>query len=321
MEQALRDSEHQLRQQKRLLDLSRVPVFMWEFDGVIIEWNRGCEELYGYTREEAVGKHKEWLLKTEVPGSYFAEVTNKLRQAGMWTGELSHRAKDGRVLTVEAVIQVEPVGGRQLALQSMRDITDRKLWEERQRMLLRDQAHRLKNTLAVVQSIARQTMRGHPAAQDFGACFDGRLEALASAHTLLSESHWESVDLAELVQKLLAPYAAESSDRYRLEGERVMLSAELATPFGLVLHELATNAAKYGSLSRIGGTILIKWGKKSEEGQHDLEFIWEEHGGPSVDQPGKRSLGSALIEGAIPNATVRREFHADGLVCTIQIAL
>jgi two-component system, chemotaxis family, CheB/CheR fusion protein len=321
MEETLRESERQLRQQKRLLDLSRVPVFMWEFDGVILEWNRGCAELYGYTHEEAIGKSKEELLKTEVPGSSFTEVTNKLHEEGIWTGELVHHAKDGRVLTVEAVIQVEAVGDRKLALQSMRDITDRKLWEERQRLLLRDQAHRLNNTLAVVQSIAHQTMRGHPAAQDFGTRFDGRLEALASAHTLLSESRFESADLAELVRKLLAPYAAEGSERYRLEGEPVELPAELATPFGLVLHELATNAAKYGSLSRIGGAILIKWAKKSEEGQRSLEFIWEERGGPPVEALGKATLGSALIEGLIPNATVRREFDADGFVCTIQVAI
>jgi two-component system CheB/CheR fusion protein len=133
MEEVLRESERQLRQQKRLVDLSRVPVFMWEIGGVIFEWNRGCEELYGYTREEAVGKRKEALLKTEVPGSSFEDVTVKLREEGVWTGELLHRAKDGRLLTVEALIQVESVGGRQLALQSIRDITDRKLLAERQR--------------------------------------------------------------------------------------------------------------------------------------------------------------------------------------------
>ena len=125
-EQALRDSELHLRQQKRLVELARVPIFIWEPGGSILEWNRGCEELYGYTREEAIGKRKEELVKTEVPGSSFEEVTNKLREEGIWTGELLHRARDGRVLTVEALIQVESVGGRQLALQSMRYISDRK---------------------------------------------------------------------------------------------------------------------------------------------------------------------------------------------------
>jgi two-component system, chemotaxis family, CheB/CheR fusion protein len=110
MEQALRESERQLRQQKRMVDLARVPIFIWDPVGGIVEWNRGCEELYGYTSEEAIGKHKEELLKTELPDSSFEELTNKLREEGMWTGELLHRAKDGRVLTVEALIQIESVG-------------------------------------------------------------------------------------------------------------------------------------------------------------------------------------------------------------------
>jgi two-component system, chemotaxis family, CheB/CheR fusion protein len=303
MEETLRESERQLRQQKRLLDLSRVPVFMWEFDGVILEWNRGCEELYGYTHEEAIGRKKEDLLKTEVPGSSFEEATNKLREDGIWSGELLHHTKDGRVLTVEAVMQVESVGGRQLALQSMRDITDRKLWEERQRMLLSDQTHRLKNTLAVVQSIVHQSARAHPLAQDFVPRFDGRLEALASAHTLLSESRWEGADLAELVRALLAPYGSGGSSRYHLEGGRVLLRPELATPFSLVLHELATNAVKYGSLSRLGGTISVKWSVKPREGQRMLEFIWEEHGAPPVTGPIRQGLGTALIRRGDPEGS------------------
>src|SRR5262249_2217054 len=159
-------------------------------------------------------------------------LRSKLREEGIWTGELLHHTKDGRVLTVDTVIQVELVGDRQLAFQSMRDITDRKLWEERTRMMLREQTHRLSNTLAVVQSIAHQTTRTHPAADEFGPRFDGRLAALASAHRLLSESRWEGADLGELVRTLLAPYSSDGSSRYRLEGgEPVVLSPEVATPF------------------------------------------------------------------------------------------
>jgi two-component system CheB/CheR fusion protein len=136
---------------------------------------------------------------------------------------------------------------------------------------------------------------------------------------LLSESRWEGADLAELVRTLLAPYRSEGSSRYRLEGEPVVLSPQVATPFSLALHELATNAVKYGSLSRSGGTILVKWTVRPSEGQRTLEFIWEEHGGPSAPEPTRQGLGSTLIEEAIPNATVRREFQADDLVCTIQL--
>jgi two-component system, chemotaxis family, CheB/CheR fusion protein len=321
MEEALRDSETRLRRQTRLVELSRAPIFVWEFDGTIREWNRGCEELYGYTRHEAIGRRKEDLLKTEVPGSSYVEMTRKLREEGVWSGELLHHTKDGRVLTVEAVMQLEPVDGRQLALQSMRDITDRKVWEEGQLMLRRDLTHRLKNMLMVVQSIAHQTMRAYPAPEDFVARFDGRLEALASAHGLLSESNWESADLAELVRRLLAPYATEGSARYRLEGEPVLLPVEIVSSFGLVLHELATNASKYGSLSRAEGTILIKWSITSKENQRILEFLWEEHGGPSPPETARPSVGSTLIENAIPGSIVNREFHGDGLTCTIQVPI
>jgi two-component system CheB/CheR fusion protein len=321
-EEALRESAGQLRQLKRMVELSRAPILVWEFDGGILEWNRGCEELYGYTREEAIGHRQEDLLKTEVPGkSSYEELMNKLREEGLWNGELLHHTKDGRVLTVDAVMQVERVDGRQLGIQSVRDITERKAWDEHQRVLWRELMHRFKNLLSVVQSIAHQTIRSHPSADEFVACFDGRLAALGSAHGLLSESNWESADLARLIQKTLAPFAAEGSGRCRLEGEPVALPVDLASAFGLVLHELATNATKYGSLSRAGGTISIKWSLKQKEKRRDLEFLWEEHGGPTAREPAKVSLGSMLIENAIPNSTVKRDFRSGSLVCTISVPL
>jgi two-component system, chemotaxis family, CheB/CheR fusion protein len=321
-EEALRESARQLRQQKQLVELARAPILVWEFGGAILEWNRGCEELYGYTREEAIGHRREDLLKTEVPGmSSYQELMNKLREEGLWSGELLHHTRDGRVLTVDAVMQVERVDGRLLGLQSVRDITDRKAWDEHQRLLWRELTHRFKNLLAVVQSIVHQTIRSHPSPDEFVALFDGRVAALGGVHSLLSESNWESADLARLVQKALAPFVPEGSGQCRLEGEPVSLPVDLASPFGLVLHELATNATKYGSLSRAGGTISIRWSLKPKEDRRILEFFWEEHGGPSVQEPANGSLGSVLIENAIPNATVNQEFRSDGLVCTISVPL
>jgi len=324
VDESLRDSEQQLRQQKRLVELSREPIFIWEFEGGILEWNRGCEQLYGYTREEAIGRREEELLKTGVPGSSFEGLTNKLREEGHWIGELTHHTKDGRLLTVEAQLQLESFDGRRLVLESTRDVTDRKAWDKHQRMLLSELTHRVKNTLAVVQAIAHQTMRTHPGPEDFVTRFDSRLAALAGAHDLLSQSNWVGADLAALARQLLVPYTSESSPRYRLEGEPVVLPVDLAPPFALILHELATNAVKYGSLSGSGGTILLKWrvsceNDSSENGRRILEFVWEERGGPPVRKPAKQSFGSALIENAIPEATVVREFHRNGLICTIKV--
>jgi two-component system CheB/CheR fusion protein len=118
VEQELQESERQLVQQKRLVELSHDPIFTWEFDGGIVEWNRGSEELYGYTRKEALGKREEELLATSVPGSSFAEVKAKLVQDGNWTGVLTQRTKDGRELTLESRLQIESFNGRQLVLET-----------------------------------------------------------------------------------------------------------------------------------------------------------------------------------------------------------
>jgi two-component system, chemotaxis family, CheB/CheR fusion protein len=185
MEDALRDSEHQLRQQKRLVEMSREPIYIWDFDGGIIDWNRGCEELYGYSRAEAVGKRKEALLKTDVPGSSLQEMNAQLLAEGHWSGEALQRAKDGRTLIVEARLDLENVDGRRLVLESTRDVTQRKALQDRQQLLLAELTHRVKNTLAVVQSIAHQTEINSHSPEEFVERFTGRLAALAAAHGLL----------------------------------------------------------------------------------------------------------------------------------------
>src|SRR5262249_42577245 len=249
IEGALRHSEHKLLQLKSLVDLSRDPIFIWDFEGGIVEWNRGCEELYGYTRAEALGKTKEKLLATQVTNSSFDKLRETLLAQGSWSGELRQKTKGERELVVESRMGLEALDGRQLVMESTRDITDRKLWEQRQTLLLGELAHRVKNTLSVVQSIAHQTLRSSPSAEDFIEHFGGRLLALDTAHSLLIQSDWKGADLAALAQRQLEPYTSDNPGRLRIEGETVVLSADLATPFGLVLHELTTNAAKYGSLT------------------------------------------------------------------------
>ncbi len=159
VEEALRQSERHLSQQKRLVELSHDPIFIWDFDNGVIEWNRGCEELYGYSREEAAGQNKEQLLGSIGAGFTFADVKAKLIKNRSWSGELTQRTKSGELLTVESRLQLESFDGRRLVLDTARNITDRKLWEQRQELLLRELTHRVKNTMAVVQSIVHQTLR------------------------------------------------------------------------------------------------------------------------------------------------------------------
>lgn len=320
-EDALRVSERRLRQQIQLVELSRDPIFIWDFDGTILEWNRGSEELYGYSRDEAVGKRKDKLLGTIVPGGSFAGLRMKLLDEGSWNGELKHKTKDGRQLTIESRIILETIEGRQLALESTRDVTERKAWEEQQKLLLGELTHRVKNTLAVVQSIAHQTQRFSKSYDDFTERLDGRLSALAAAHSLLVDTDWKGADLATLAHRQLEPYVSGNPGRVKIEGESVSLPADLATPFGLVFHELATNAAKYGSFSRQTGTVDLSWTVRTQNAQPLLTVVWRESGGPSVTQPESTGFGSTLIEKAIPNATVRREFGSEGVICAIELAL
>jgi two-component system, chemotaxis family, CheB/CheR fusion protein len=320
-EEALRTSERKIRQETQLVELSRDPIFIWKFSGTILQWNRGSEQLYGYSRDEAIGKRKEKLLGTIVPGSSFAELQAKLRDEGSWSGELKHRTKDGRELTIESRIILETVGGQQLALESTRDVTERKAWETQQRLLLRELTHRVKNTLTVVQSIAHQTRRYSKSYEEFTDRLDGRLAALAAAHSLLVDSNWYGADLATLAHKQLEPYLGGNSDRVKIKGEQIFAPADLATSFGLVFHELATNAAKYGSFSQPAGTVELGWTLDTGNDEPRLTLTWRERGGPQVTEPKAKGFGTELIERAIPNATVRRDFAPGGVTCTIEIAL
>ncbi|HMF25597.1 MAG TPA: chemotaxis protein CheB [Pseudolabrys sp.] len=321
VEDALRDSEHKLLQLKSLVDLSRDPIFIWDFDDGIVEWNRGCEELYGYTRAEALGKTKEKLLGTQVRNSSFNKLRETLLAQGSWSGELRQETKDGRVLVVESQMGLEALDDRRLVMESTRDITERKLWEKRQKLLLGELTHRVKNTLSVVQSIAHQTLRSSSSAENFIEHFGGRLLALDTAHSLLVQSDWQGAELAALARRQLEPYISDNPDRLRIEGETVVLPADLATPFGLVLHELATNAAKYGSLTKAKGTVSLSWKVTKRNDESILTVIWKESGGPVVKPPARTGFGNTLIEKGIPNASVTREYRQDGLVCTIEFPL
>ena len=321
VEHTLRENEWQLQQLKRLLDLSLDPILVWDFDGGIQEWNRGCEELYGYTRDEALGKIKEQLLHVIVPGSSFAELKSELQAHGTWSGMLRHRAKDGRTLTVESRLGLETTGGRRLVLESIHDTTERETLQERQQLLLGELTHRVKNTLAVVQSIARQTLRNSPSSEEFIARFEGRLSAMAHAHGLLVQSNWQGADFAELVRVQLEAYASGNPGRIEMEGPEVALNAELATPFGLVLHELGSNAAKYGAWSSASGKVDLTWSTERRNRKPFLAVKWQETGGPNVATPTRRGFGTSLIENGIPGATVHREFNSGGFVCTIELPL
>jgi two-component system, chemotaxis family, CheB/CheR fusion protein len=321
VEQALRESEQAIWQEKRLVELSHDPIFIWDFDGGVLEWNRGSEQLYGYSRDEMRGRRKDEVLKTVIPGSSFDALRAKLLAERAWQGEMRHTAKDGRELTVESRIVLEAIGTRRLALESTRDVTDRRAWERRQELLLGELSHRVRNTLAVVQAIARATARHATNTPQFIEQLDQRLGALARAHSLLIDSDWRGADLGTLAREQLAPYMAEKPERLTIEGEPVMLSVDLSTSLALVLHELATNSARQGALSRQKGAVQLSW-KLTRRNQHGLlGLTWRESGGPKGKPAKATGFGDPLLDHSLPGATVRREQRADSFECRIDLPL
>ncbi|PZR33462.1 sensor histidine kinase [Caulobacter segnis] len=172
------------------------------------------------------------------------------------------------------------------------DITDQVQADERQRLLLDELNHRVKNTLATVQAIAQQTLRGAGDPAAFAEAFESRLLALSQTHNALTDSQWAGAGLRQILSQELGPYGAE---RVAMDGEDVHLPARVALSLGMVFHELATNAAKYGSLST-AGRLMLSW---SVTGEGSLVFEWREIGGPPVAQPRRRGFGSRLIERSI----------------------
>ena len=195
--------------------------------------------------------------------------------------------------------------------------------EQRQRLLLRELEHRVRNILVVIQAIARHTLREDSPKDDLVRKFEGRLNALAESHTLLVKSEWRGADLSQLAHRQLDPYTSGNAKRATIEGETVMLPPDLATPLALVVHELATNAAKHGALSAKTGTVAMSWtvGASKQKERRELKIEWTESGGPRVKEPSSAGFGTTLLDSALPDAKVSREFRREGLLCRIAIVL
>ena len=200
------------------------------------------------------------------------------------------------------------------AVQASLDISDRKRGEEHRRLLVKELNHRVKNTLAVVQSIANQTLRGATDLQDATKALSGRLISLAKAHDILTQENWDGADLSEVVSTTLEPHA--DLERFEIRGPSVRLSASTALSLSMALHELATNAIKYGSLSAKNGKVTIDWAVETTGAERRLRFTWQEVDGPKVVQTEHRGFGMRLLKRmftAEPGGSVDLSFDPDGL--------
>jgi PAS domain S-box-containing protein len=205
---------------------------------------------------------------------------------------------------------------------AQREIAERRAAEEHRELLINELNHRVKNTLATVQSIAAQTLRTGAIEAEVRERLDARLMALSDAHNLLTEHNWEGATLDEVVRIALRPHRTEGDyrDRFSAEGPIVNLLPKTALAIAMAFHELATNALKYGALSNEGGRVRIRWDVISDAGQPRLRVVWTESGGPSVTPPSRTGFGTRLIERGLAaelGGSVSLSYPPTGVVCTV----
>jgi two-component sensor histidine kinase len=203
---------------------------------------------------------------------------------------------------------------------TVRDITHRREAEATQAILSAELQHRIKNTLAMVNAIAAQTLKGDDIAERRHA-FGARLEALAQAHDLLTASAWQSAPIQAVIESALTPHIS-GDERFVIEGAEIALTAKQSLSMALTIHELATNAAKYGALSVPGGKVHISWTTEEldEQGDQQFRFVWQEIGGPTVTEPTRKGFGSRLITKLLAAdflGEVSIDYASSGVVCVL----
>jgi PAS domain S-box-containing protein len=226
-------------------------------------------------------------------------------------------------LLVSSVRQHELTEGAENLNEALQaEIAERKAVDEHRKLLMAELHHRVRNMLTTVQSLAMQTMRNAPTMHAFQEAFEARLEALANTHNLLMQSSSQTATLRDLITGELSHYAADDGSRYTIEGDDVSLQSKSAVPIGMLFHELATNAMKYGALSVPAGRVEVSW--SLDQGARSLRVQWVETGGPAVGTPRQRGFGSRLIERGLAHelgADVRLSFDPGGVRCAMNMPL
>ncbi|HVZ52238.1 MAG TPA: PAS domain S-box protein [Pseudolabrys sp.] len=322
-DRVLRESEQRFR-----LAVEAAPsgMVMTDKDGRIVLVNAHSERLFGYPRAELIGQPIEMLVPERFRGQHptFRSAYQKDPSARpMGAGrDLFALRKDGTEVPVE--IGLSPIETTEgvMSLAAVVDISSRKRAEAQRELLLAELNHRVKNTLAVVQSIAHQTFRGVGAAAPARRAFEGRLIALSRAHNLLTQTNWESASLHELASATLDSNNSNAG-RITLAGPPILLAPKEALSMAMALHELYTNALKYGALSVDSGTIAVQWAL-SRDPDVRLHFTWHETGGPKVKPPKQKGFGSVLLTRMLAgdlDAEVQLNFDEAGFSCTIDAPL
>jgi PAS domain S-box-containing protein len=297
-----------------------------DHDGMIQTLNPAAANLFGYRPEEVIGRNVKMLMPELYCPEHDADRVNQLetgqdKMIGPCGGELTGQRKDRSIFPIELTVSEVDVAGRRMFTGIVRDITERKRAEEHQALLVAELDHRVKNILAQVAAVASSTRQGSRSIDEFLQSLDGRIQSVAAAHGLLSKSGWQSVGLNTLVRNQLAPYATGAN--VTISGTDIALPPAKIQALAMVLHELATNAAKYGALSIPGGQVSVSWDCKPDGKATNLILIWREFGGPPVASDVQSSYGINLIRNLIPHelgGMVDLVFPAEGVSCKIEFS-
>jgi PAS domain S-box-containing protein len=282
--------EELVQRQADLLNQSHDAILTMKTDGrSIVYWSRGAERLYGYTAAEAEGRVTHELLQTRAPVP-IEDIDAQIVHEGSWYGELTHTTRDGRDIVVESHIVHVSYNSDTFALETNRDITERKRAEEQLRLLMREMNHRAKNMLSVVDAIAHQTATRNP--DDFIERFSERIQALSANQEILVRNDWRGVEIGNLARAQLAHFADLIGSRIGVSGPKLRVNSTAAQAIGLALHELSTNAGKYGPLSTEAGHVDIRWGIEGET----FTISWTECDGPPVSPPQRRGFGTVVMK-------------------------
>jgi PAS domain S-box-containing protein len=305
-----------------LARLSPVGIFHTDAEGRCTYVNERWCEIAGCSAAEAMGEGWAALIHPEDRARILAEWNEAVARIRRFRTEYRYRRPDGSETWVlgQAAEEYDASGRLIGFVCTDTDITERKKTEEMNKLLMQELNHRVKNVIATVSSIARLTLRLDVDPKAALDAFQGRLRALANTHTLLSQGRWAGAPLAEVLRVELSPFG---KSRYALEGPAVLLTPRAATTFSLVIHELATNAAKYGALSLPTGRVTVAWSTDARP-KPKLRLMWQESGGPTVRPPARTGFGSMLITQSLEHeigGVSTLAFGADGLTCTIEVPL
>lgn len=320
--EALRTREHQLQE---ILNAIPAAIYMTDAEGRITYYNEAAVEFSG--RRPTLGSD-EWcvtwrlyqsdgtpLPHDECPMAVALKEEREIRGAEA----IAERPDGTRVPFIPFPTPLRDGSGKVIGgVNMLLDITTRKQAEQEQQALINELNHRVKNTLAAVQSIALQTFRASPRPEEFLVKFQGRLIALSKAHDLLTQRRWVRLGIGELLDAELDPYAIAGQERIRRDGEEIALSPRIALALGMVIHELATNATKYGSLSSAAGRIDLRWTIDKTGPSPRLDFEWRESAGPAISEPTRQGFGTRFIERSIVRdlgGELHLRFERAGLQC------